>query len=53
MQDIYAVRVRPRGEIMKDALKQDYFEIIHRMNGPQAAISQEDWQQERDSLRLE
>ncbi len=53
VQDIYAVRVRPRGEIMKDALKQDYFEIIHRMNGLQAAISQEDWQQERDSLTLE
>ena len=53
VQDIYAVRVRPRDDILKDPLKQDYFEIIYRMRGAQAAIPQEDWQQERDSLTLE
>lgn len=53
VQGVYAVRVRPREEIMQDALKQDYFEIIHRMGGEQAAVPQEDWEQERDSLTLE
>ncbi|MNC19366.1 hypothetical protein D3C75_672960 [compost metagenome] len=53
LQDIYAVRVRPRDEIMKGRLKQDYFEIIYRMKGEQAAVSLEDWEQERDSLTLE
>lgn len=53
VQDIYAVRVRPREEIMKDPLKQDYFEIIHRMQGEHAAVSMDDWEQERDSLTLE
>lgn len=53
LQDVYAVRVRPRDEIMKGQLKQDYFEIIYRMKGEQAAVSLEDWEQERDSLTLE
>jgi len=48
VQSIYAVRVRPRAEIMRDRFKQDYFEIIHRMAGEQAAPSLEDWQQQRD-----
>jgi hypothetical protein len=53
VQDVYAVRVRPREEIMRDPLKQDYFEIIHRLRGDQAAVALEDWEQERDSLTLE
>ena len=47
VQDIYAIRVKPRNEIMQDPLKQDYFEIIHRMQGQHAVQSFEDWQQER------
>lgn len=47
VQSIYAVRVRSREQIMRDPLKQDYFEIIHRMEGENAAPSLEDWQQER------
>ena len=53
VQDVYAVRVRPREEIMKDPLKQDYFEVIHRMQGEQAAVSMDDWEQERETLTLE
>ena len=53
VQDVYAVRVRPREEIMKDPLKQDYFEIIHRMQGEHAAVALDDWEQERDNLTLE
>lgn len=47
VQDIYAIRVKPRTEIMQDPLKQDYFEIIHRMQGKHAVQSFDDWQQER------
>ncbi|MEK8082513.1 ABC transporter substrate-binding protein [Pseudomonas sp. XK-1] len=47
VQSIYAVRVRKRDEIMRDPFKQNYFEIIHRMAGDQAAPSLDDWQQER------
>lgn len=47
VQDIYAIRVKPRNEIMQDPLKQDYFEIIHRMQGQHAVQSFDDWQQER------
>jgi ABC-type branched-subunit amino acid transport system substrate-binding protein len=47
MQSIYAVRVRTRSQIMQDPLKQDYFEIIHRMSGETATPSHDEWQQER------
>ena len=47
VQDIYAVRVKSRAEIMQDPLKQDYFEIIHRMQGRYAVQSLDDWHQER------
>ncbi|MCU1717409.1 ABC transporter substrate-binding protein [Pseudomonas sp. 5P_3.1_Bac2] len=53
VQSIYAVRVRKRNEIMQDRFKQHYFEIIHRMDGEQAAPSEDDWQQERgEQLQL-
>ncbi len=47
VQGIYAVRVRPRNDIMQDRFKQDYFSIIHRLDGEEAAPSLDDWQQER------
>ncbi|MNQ65323.1 Leucine-, isoleucine-, valine-, threonine-, and alanine-binding protein precursor [compost metagenome] len=47
VQSIYAIRVKPRSQIMQDPLKQDYFEIIHQMSGEAAAQSHDDWQQER------
>ena len=54
VQSIYAVRVRDRSEIMQDRFKQDYFTIIHRMDGEEAAPSLDDWQQERgDQLQLQ
>ena len=54
VQSIYAVRVRNRSEIMQDRFKQDYFTIIHRMDGEEAAPSLDDWQQERgDQLQLQ
>ncbi|MBU3057777.1 ABC transporter substrate-binding protein [Pseudomonas indica] len=54
VQSIYAVKVKARDEVMRDPYKQDYFSIIHRMTGEQAAPTLEDWQQERgDMLSLQ
>ena len=54
VQSIYAVRVRSRAAVMNDPFKQDYFEIIHRMAGDQAAPSLDEWQQERgENLTLQ
>ncbi|CAD5108526.1 ABC transporter substrate-binding protein [Zestomonas carbonaria] len=47
VQRIYAVRVKPREEVMKDPLKQDYFEIVHQLDGEHGAPNLEEWQAER------
>ena len=47
VQTVYAVRVKPRSEVMKDPLKQDYFEIVGRLDGAQAAQTLAEWQAER------
>lgn len=47
LQTVYAVKVRSRDEIMKDRSKQDYFEIVGRMDGALAAQTPEEWKQER------
>ncbi|MET1080791.1 MAG: ABC transporter substrate-binding protein [Pseudomonas sp.] len=47
VQTVYAVKVKPRGEVMKDPFKQDYFEIVDRMEGAQAAPSLDEWHSER------
>ena len=53
VQSIYAVRVRKRDDVMLDPFKQHYFDIIHHMDGDQAAPSQDEWQQERgEELQL-
>ena len=47
VQTVYAVKVKPREEVLKDRFKQDYFEIVHRLTGDQAAPSLAEWQTER------
>ncbi len=37
LQSIYVVKVKPRAEVLKDDLKQDYFEILSWMEGGLAA----------------
>ncbi len=49
VQRVYAVRVKPRAEVIKDPLKQDYFEIIHHLDGDAAAPRFDEWQAERHS----
>ena len=51
VQAIYAVKVKSRNEVMKDRFKQDYFEIVDRMSGDQAAPSLAEWQAERREAR--
>ncbi|MGG5874001.1 ABC transporter substrate-binding protein [Pseudomonas peli] len=47
LQTVYAVKVKARAEVLKDPLKQDYFEIVDRLDATQAAPSLAEWQAER------
>jgi ABC-type branched-subunit amino acid transport system substrate-binding protein len=47
LQTVYAVRVKHRDEVFKDPLKQDYFEIVDRLDASTALPSEADWQAER------
>ncbi|MCC6073606.1 ABC transporter substrate-binding protein [Pseudomonas sp. GCM10022188] len=47
VQTVYAVKVKTRDEIMKDRSKQDYFEIVGRLDGSLAAPTLDEWKQER------
>lgn len=47
VQTVYAVKVRPRDDIMHDRNKLDYFEIVGRLDGALAAPNLEEWKQER------
>ena len=47
LQTVYAVKVKPRDEVLKDPLKQDYFEIVDRLDASTALPSLADWQAER------
>ncbi|MHA6492812.1 substrate-binding protein [Pseudomonas borbori] len=46
-QTVYVVKVKSRTEVLKDPLKQDYFEIVDRLDANQAAPSLAEWQSER------
>lgn len=47
IQTVYAVRVKPRDEVMQDRSRQDYFEIVGRLDGSSAAPSLAEWKRER------
>ena len=47
LQTVYAVKVKPRDEVLKDPLKQDYFEIVDRLDASSALPSLAEWQAER------
>lgn len=42
-QTVYAVKCKPYREVLKDRFRQDYFEIMAKMPGEEAAIKQERW----------
>jgi len=43
IQTVYTVRCKPAAEVLKDKFKQDYFEIIDKMPGNEAARTKEHW----------
>lgn len=47
IQRVYVVKVKPRDEVMRSPLHQDYFEIVEHMDGPEAAPTLAEWQAER------
>ncbi len=47
VQTVYAVKVKPRAEVLKDPLKQDYFEIVGRLEGGTGLPDLATWQSER------
>ena len=47
VQTIYAIRVKEPASVVSDRFNQDFFEIVHSLDGEQAAPSLADWQQER------
>ncbi|KAF0808725.1 extracellular ligand-binding receptor [Alcanivorax sp. S71-1-4] len=47
VQSVYAVRIKPRGEVLNDPMKQDYFQILESMSGEDAAQSHAEWLAER------
>ncbi|WP_022962680.1 substrate-binding protein [Halopseudomonas pelagia] len=47
VQTVYAVKINPRAQVMKNPLRQDYFELLAAMPGEDAAITREQWGAER------
>ena len=43
VQSVYTVRCKPAEEVLKDKFKEDYFEILYKMDGDEAARSKEEW----------
>jgi ABC-type branched-subunit amino acid transport system substrate-binding protein len=43
IQSVYTVRCKPAEEVRKDKLKEDYFEILYKMDGEEAARTEEQW----------
>ncbi|MCI5148015.1 MAG: ABC transporter substrate-binding protein [Candidatus Electrothrix sp. MAN1_4] len=43
IQSVYTVRCKPPEEVRRDKFKEDYFEILDRMDGEKAARTKEHW----------
>jgi ABC-type branched-subunit amino acid transport system substrate-binding protein len=43
IQSVYTVRCKPAEEVRKDKFKEDYFEILYKMDGEEAARTEEHW----------
>jgi len=57
VQTVYAVKGKPKGQVLNDKLHQDYFEILSSLPGDQAVQTREEWNSVRraagKSLELE
>lgn len=47
VQTVFAVKGKPAGEVAKDRFRQDYFEIVNKMSGQEAARNQFNWEHMR------
>jgi len=43
VQSVFAVKCKPAPDVLKDKFKLDYFDIIGRLEGPQAAQTRNEW----------
>ncbi len=43
VQSVYTVRGKPAEEVRRDRFKEDYFEVLYKMDGKEAARSKEHW----------
>ena len=49
LQTVYAVKVKPREDVLKDRYHQDFFEIVYRLPADEAAPSLAQWRAEREA----
>jgi len=49
VQTVYAVKGKPQAEVKADKFKQDYFEIISKMSGQEAARTHDEWKEVRSA----
>ncbi len=47
IQTVYVVRCKPRDEVVKNKYNLDYFEIIDSLPGDMAAITRQEWNEDR------
>lgn len=47
VQTIYAVKGKPREQVLKGRFRQDYFEVIDKLSGEQAVRSFDEWTSDR------
>lgn len=50
LQTVYAVKAKKADEIKKDKRQLDYFEVINKMKGEEAAITKEEWNEVRAAV---
>ncbi len=47
LQTVYAVKVKPRDEIIQNLSSQDYYEVVHKLTGEESAPTFEEWKKIR------
>jgi predicted GIY-YIG superfamily endonuclease len=50
IQTVYAVRGKKAEAVKKDKYQADFFEVIHKVRGEEAAITKEEWEAARDAV---
>lgn len=47
LQTVYAVKVKPREDIIQNLTEQDYYDVVHKLTGEEAAPTFEEWKKIR------